>query len=86
MQNLGKNYKFFFLISNIIGIIVGVFMIVIAIDHNPQGEYINIYSGNINYISLLFIFLSWYILSVLIVYGVFFGIKLMSFLFNKLKV
>jgi hypothetical protein len=40
---------------------IGSMMVYIAIDHNPQGEFVNHETGAVNYAGLSEIFLSWFV-------------------------
>jgi hypothetical protein len=42
------------------GCIIGALMVDIAIDHNPQGAFIDLDSGAVNYVSLSLIFYTWF--------------------------
>jgi len=70
MLNRGKNNnkKYFniCIISNIIGIIIGIWMLSVGLQHNVQGEFINTETGKIDYIYSFFVFFSWYVVFVLI--------------------
>jgi hypothetical protein len=42
------------------GSVIGSGMVYIAIDHNPQGAYVDHVTGALNYLDLSLIFLSWF--------------------------
>lgn len=46
-------------ISAILGVAWGAFMVSAAVDHNPQGVFIDTVTGDIDYLRLSAIFLSW---------------------------
>ena len=60
-------------------------MLFVGYSHNIQGEFIDIETGQIDYIHSLLIFASWYILSILVICGIVFIVNFLRFLLNKLK-
>jgi hypothetical protein len=40
---------------------IGAVAVYAAIDHNPQGEFVNLETGAVNYAELSEIFLSWFV-------------------------
>jgi hypothetical protein len=86
MRNLGKFINIHTcIIANIFGVVIGFFMLFVGYNHNIQGEFTDIETGQIDYIYSLLIFASWYILSILVICGIVFIVKFLRFLLNKLK-
>ena len=61
-----KYFKIIFYTSIVCGFVIGFIAVYIAFQHNPQGEFFNIQTGNINFKNSISLFLSGFI----IVFGV----------------
>jgi hypothetical protein len=81
MRNLGKFINVHIcMIANILGVVIGFFMLFVGYSHNIQGEFTDIETGQIDYIHSLLIFASWYILSILVICGIVFIVKFFKIL------
>jgi hypothetical protein len=60
-------------VACILGSVVGAMMVSIAVDHNPQEAFVNTLTGEVDYLGLTQIFLSWFVI-VSLVAGVGLGV------------
>jgi hypothetical protein len=61
-----KFLKINFVIAVVMGFVFGAAFLFIGLDHNAQGEFYNIYTGEIDVIYIAMLFFSWVILAIII--------------------
>lgn len=54
-------YKYTLIFSLLVSLIVSIIISIIGLNHNPQGEFYS-YNKEINWISILGLFFSWFLL------------------------
>ncbi len=74
--------KISFVISLILGCIVGGFTLYVALSHNPQGEFVDFETGVINYFGLGAIFIGWALVTLILVYA----LLILAFFLQKFTV